>query len=182
LLLKLTIYLLYPFFIFIYRVFIVFKDISLYNIIRFLSCEGKKVMIRSNMRNLFYRFFQGRYGAYGTDRLSKTLLVIAAVLLLLSYVTPLGFLYYLAFALVIYCYFRLFSRNIPKRYRENEYFVKHTDGFFNFFKNFSYNISQMKMYHIYKCPDCKQKIRIPRGKGKIAVRCPKCGKEFIKHS
>lgn len=68
------------------------------------------------------------------------------------------------------------------RYKENETFVKHADKFLNLFGDLKYNISQRKIYHIYKCPECKQKIRIPRGKGKIEVRCPKCGKTFIKHS
>ncbi len=134
------------------------------------------------MKNIFYKFFQGRYGAYGADKLTKFILFIAAILLLLSYITPVGILYYVSFILLIYCYFRLFSKNIPMRYKENETFVKHADKFLNLFGDLKYNISQRKIYHIYKCPECKQKIRIPRGKGKIEVRCPKCGKTFIKHS
>lgn len=134
------------------------------------------------MKDFLNRFFQGRYGAYGTDRMTRFFLLVAALLLALSFLTPFAILYYFAFALLFYCYFRLFSRNIPARYRENEFFCKKTNKVFNFFKGFGYNIAQHKDYHIYKCPDCNQKIRIPRGKGKIAIKCPKCGNEFIKCS
>lgn len=134
------------------------------------------------MKDFLYRFFQGRYGAYGTDRMTRVLLIIGAVMLVLSFLTPLSFLYYIAFIILFYCYFRMFSRNIPARYRENEFFVKWTDKFINFFKNIRKNISNRKTFHIYRCPNCGQKIRIPRGKGKVAISCPKCGSEFIKRA
>ena len=134
------------------------------------------------MRDFLYRFFQGRYGAYGTDRMTRFLLVFAAVLLILSFLTPFGFLYYIAFVILFYCYFRMFSRNVPARYRENEAFVKFTDKFVNFFKGIGTNSGSSRSYHIYKCPKCGQKIRIPRGKGKVSVRCPMCGTEFIKRA
>ncbi len=134
------------------------------------------------MKDFLYRLFQGRYGAYGTDRLTRCCLAIAVILLFLSFFTPLGFLYYIAVALLAYSYFRLFSKNIPSRYRENEFFVKHTDKFLDFFRNFGNSWTQNKSYHIYKCPNCSQKIRIPRGKGRIEIRCPKCGNRFMKKS
>ncbi len=134
------------------------------------------------MKDFLYRFFKGRYGAYGTDKLTKFLLILAVFLLVLSFLTPVEILYYFAFALLLYCYFRIFSKNIPARYKENELFVKVLDRIVNFFRGIGCNFSQRKVYHIYKCPNCKQKIRIPKGKGKIAVKCPKCGHEFIRHS
>ena len=76
------------------------------------------------MKKFFIRLFQGRYGSYGTDKLTKFLLVEAFICLLLSVIAaPLSFLYYVAFLILIYCYFRLFSRNITKRYKENQLYL-----------------------------------------------------------
>ena len=86
------------------------------------------------MKDFLYRFFQGRYGSYGTDKLTKCCLIVAVIFLVLSFITPFGFLYYIAIALLIYSYFRLFSKNIPGRYRENEAFLKILDRIRNFFR------------------------------------------------
>ncbi len=91
-------------------------------------------------------------------------------------------LYILGWVLVIYCYFRVFSRNIPKRYAENQAFLSKTYKIRTFFQKQKNIWQQRKTHHIYTCPSCKQKIRIPKGKGKIEVRCPKCGTTFIKKS
>ena len=134
------------------------------------------------MKDKFIRFMQGRYGAYGTDRLTKFLLIVTLILIVLTSFGPMRTLSILPIILLIYSYFRLFSRNIPKRYHENEVYMRYRAKFIGFFKNFRYNLSQRRTYHIYRCPKCSQKIRIPRGKGKIMVHCPKCSNDFIKHS
>lgn len=122
------------------------------------------------------------YGRYGMDSLGKFLSWSSIVLLLLSMVPKLGLLYWVALAGLIWCYFRMFSRNIQKRYQENCRYYRLTNGIRDFFrKQKSYSV-QRKTHHIYKCPQCKQKIRVPRGKGRIAIRCRKCGTEFIKNS
>ena len=69
-----------------------------------------------------------------------------------------------------------------KRYAENQAFLAKTYGIRNFFRKQKNIWQQRRVYHIYTCPSCKQKIRIPKGKGKIEVRCPKCGTTFIKKS
>ena len=86
------------------------------------------------MKDFLYRFLQGRYGSYGTDTLTKSCLVVAVIFLIMSFIKPVGFLYYFAIALLIYSYFRLFSKNIPGRYRENEAFIKIIDRISNFFR------------------------------------------------
>ena len=132
------------------------------------------------MRNFFSQFFQGRYGSYGMDKLTRFLLILSVIALIVSLCSPFGILYYVAFALLIYSYFRLLSKNITKRYKENESFIKIEQKIRLFFRKTQSNFVQRKHYHIYTCPQCKQKIRIPKGAGTIMVRCPKCMTEFKK--
>lgn len=125
-------------------------------------------------------------GRNGVDSLSKFLLITGVVVVLLSALFgshPVGmFFYFLGWVVIIYCYFRMFSRNISKRYAENEAFLNRTYKVRSFFQKQINIWKQRRVYHIYTCPGCRQKIRIPRGKGKIEIRCPKCGTTFIKKS
>lgn len=135
------------------------------------------------MRNRFIQFMQGRCGF---DDFSRFLFLISAVMILLSSAFR-GkrismFFYLIGWILLVYCCVRVFSRNKQKRYAENQKFMAKTARVRGNFQNTKNDILQRKMYHIYKCPGCKQKIRIPRGKGKIEIQCPKCGTTFIKNS
>lgn len=134
------------------------------------------------MKEKFIRFMQGRYGSYGQDSLNKFLLTGALAAMVLSLFTGWDILYLFALAALVYTYFRIFSKNYTKRYAENQIFLKSTEGIRRFFSTQKNVMGQRKTHHIYKCPSCGQKIRVPRGKGKVAVRCPKCSTEFIKKS
>ena len=135
------------------------------------------------MKEKLIRFMQGRYGI---DQLSKFLLITGLAVVLLSAffgeIEVSMLLYIFGWGVVIYCYFRIFSRNVQKRYAENQAYLMKTYKIRNWFQNQKNIWQQRKVYHIYTCPSCKQKIRIPKGKGKIEVRCPKCGTTFIKKS
>ncbi|MEF2574508.1 MAG: hypothetical protein UIQ90_01700, partial [Eisenbergiella sp.] len=87
-----------------------------------------------------------------------------------------------ALLILIYSYFRIFSRNIPKRYAENQKYLAATMKLRQSFAKKKSEMQQRRIYHIYKCPGCGQKMRIPKGKGKIEVRCPKCNTIFVKKS
>ena len=113
-------------------------------------------------------------GRYGTDELTKFLMAICLILLLANTFTRQPLLYWLALVLIGYCYFRMFSRNISGRNEENQKYLSWTAGIRRSFTQTKNRIVQSKDYHIYKCPVCGQKIRIPRGKGKICITCPKC--------
>lgn len=131
------------------------------------------------MREKIIRFMQGRYGA---DALSKFILSLAFVFIILSMFVRNGLFSFLSTVLIIYCYFRMFSKNISKRYQENMIYLKYQNKVLSRYRKFQNETKQRKTHHIYRCPSCRQKIRVPKGRGRIAIRCPKCSTEFIKRS
>ena len=130
------------------------------------------------MRERFQRFMWGRYG---NDKLNQTLMIFSMICLVLSMIFR-GPFYLLAVAAMIYVYFRMFSRNIPKRSAENQWYLGKTMKIRGAFQKKKRELGQLKQYHIDKCPKCRQKIRVPRGRGRIAITCRKCGTEFVKKS
>lgn len=130
------------------------------------------------MREKIYRFMQGRYGG---DQLNRFLMVMVLMFFALSVLGGRVF-YLIGTALLIYAYYRMFSKNIYKRRAENAVYMRYTYKVRQVFATWKRDLKQQKTHHIYKCPSCRQKIRIPRGKGKIEIRCPKCGQTFIKKS
>lgn len=126
------------------------------------------------------------YGRYGTDRLNMFLLIVLIVCAGLNLFVRNGYFSIVMSSretlLIVLIYYRMFSRNIQKRYAENQKYLSLENKVKRFFGRTKYIQEQRKDFHIYTCPQCRQKIRIPKGKGKISVRCPKCGAEFVKKS
>lgn len=124
----------------------------------------------------------GRYGKF--DFFDRFLVLIAALLCLFKYTRP------ISIGIVIYILYRFFSSNIYKRQQEELKFQKYArEVIYKYGGNGSpYNkridirikewITEKKNYKILECSNCGQKLRVPRGKGKIVVTCKRCGKEF----
>lgn len=133
------------------------------------------------MKNFIYKFQQFMIGRYGTDRFNQFLMILEIFFLILSMI---GFrpMFFVALALMIYTYFRMISKNISKRAAENQKYLTVEWKVRSWWAKMKSRRAQRKQYHIYKCPKCRQKLRIPRGRGKIVITCKKCGNEFIKKS
>lgn len=131
------------------------------------------------MREKFLRFMQGRYGA---DQLYRVMLIGGAVLVILSNFIFEAFFLLLGWILVVLAFVRAFSKDYSRRYAENQKFLELTGKIRKVFGKQKYVMEQRKDYHIYTCPQCRQKIRMPRGKGKVEISCPKCHTKFIKKS
>ena len=127
------------------------------------------------MRERFYRFMVGRYGA---DQLSRFLSYVALGLIVINFFVKTDILWYLAVILIVIQYYRTFSRQIEKRRRENAWYLRKTYALRNGFKNWRDRRSQSKDYVFFRCSACKSMLRVPRGKGKIRVTCRKCGNVF----
>jgi len=131
------------------------------------------------MRNFLNRFMIGRYGP---DHLSIAMIILAFVLSLLNAIllhTPILYISYLVFGLTI---FRMLSRNIPRRRAENDKFIRYWWPIKTKIKNIIQKIKDRLKYKYYKCPTCKKKLRVPKGKGKIRITCPVCWEQLISES
>ncbi len=146
------------------------------NIQILISVEKNEV---KSMKEKIQRFMIGRYGA---DELSKAQSVVVMILLILSLFGRLGILYWLALALMIYSVWRMFSKNVSKRYEENQKYLNYRYKAAVKIDRMKKHFAQRKIYRFYKCPQCKQKVRVPKGRGKICITCPKCRTEFVKKS
>ena len=131
------------------------------------------------MRERLYRFMQGRYGM---DALSKGMMTIAIVLMVITLFAKWSWANLLLWVLIILVYVRMLSRNIPKRYAENQRYLQMTSGLRSWWYRFKRDLAQRKTHRIFRCPGCRQKVRVPKGRGRIQIRCPKCGTEFQKNS
>lgn len=131
------------------------------------------------MRDKLRNFMIGRYGF---DSFSKFLMSIALVLCILDIFVDSIILHSWFVVIIVYVYYRMFSKNINKRYQENMKYLQIKNKVVAKFNSEKSIMKQRKTHHIYKCPTCRQKIRIPRGKGRICITCPKCKTEFTKTS
>lgn len=121
-------------------------------------------------------------GRYGLDTLGNFLLWTGMILIIINLFARNIFLELLIWILVIYTYIRILSRNYEKRNAENTWFLDHTQGLRDRYRRLMAHARIRKTHHIYTCPGCGQKIKVPKGKGKIVITCPKCRIEFTKKS
>ena len=131
------------------------------------------------MRDKIYRFMQGRYG---TDDFYKFLFWVALIGIVINWFFKSQLLSFAVTLILVYAMYRVLSKNHSARYAENQRYLQATAKFRYWFDQQKKLMEERKYHHIYTCPKCRQKIRIPKGKGKIMIRCPKCHHEFQKRS
>jgi uncharacterized paraquat-inducible protein A len=119
-------------------------------------------------------------GRYGPDHLNAAIIIAALVVGIVSrFVFP-TVLIYLSYLLLALAVFRMLSRNIRKRRAENDRFLRYWWPVRQKVKVFFSNLKSRKTHKFYRCPSCSNLLRVPRGKGKVQITCPKCGERFVK--
>lgn len=117
------------------------------------------------------------YGRNGTDQLSVALLALYGVLCLLSALTGIAALQMIGIVPITLSIFRVLSRNISKRRAENAKFLSLLEPLIRWVK-LRRTIRTDKEHRYFKCPNCGQQLRVPRGKGHIQITCRSCGVSF----
>ncbi len=129
------------------------------------------------IRRFLYNFMQGRNGF---DDLTKFVWILTIVFLFLSFLPGIfGFVCsFIVFALIIYTWWRVCSRNVYKRSQENARYLARTAALRTKLRDSRVRFSMRKEYKFFTCPTCHTRLRVPRGKGKLQITCSKCGNRF----
>ncbi len=130
------------------------------------------------LQQFLYRFMRGRYGV---DQLSKALLVVYFVLWAINIVANSGVLWAMHTLLLFYTVFRMFSRNVPRRQKENAAYLRLINpiGRRTALQKQKWRDRNTARYRT--CPHCKANIKLPNKKGRHTVECPRCHKDFKVH-
>jgi len=119
-------------------------------------------------------------GRYGPDHLTIAMIIFSLVLNLLHGILRFVPLMYVSYALLALAIFRVLSRNITRRRSENDKFIRYWWPIRTRASRSWANIKHRKTHKYLKCPGCGNTLRVPKGKGKIQITCPKCGERFFK--
>lgn len=134
--------------------------------------------MRNWLQTLSYRFQTFMYGRYGVDLLSKHLNIASLIVLILSWFIP--ELYLLALALLVWSTFRIYSRNIYNRQQElfrYQNFIAKLRRRLNLLKS---RFRDRKTHRFYRCPSCREFLRVPKGRGEVHITCPRCRHEIVR--
>ncbi len=125
-------------------------------------------------------------GHYGFDDFSKALFLIGFIIFIIgiffdSHIIS-RVIYGIALIVYIYNLYRSTSKNFTQRQKENSKYLQIWSLVKKFFRSRSERFKNIRKYRYFHCPYCKTDLRVPRGKGTITLTCPKCQKQFDKHS
>ena len=138
-----------------------------------MSVSWSVLVIKNFLRN----FMVGRYGP---DHLNTAMIALSLVLYLVFGILKLAALMYISYAILALSVYRMLSRNITRRRAENDKFIRYWWPVRIKAGRALANIKHRNTHKFYKCPGCGNTLRVPKGKGKLQITCPKCGERFVK--
>lgn len=134
------------------------------------------------MQKFAIKMQQFMAGRYGSDKFSLFLSVVGLIFAFLGNFRELRFFYFIGLAIIIYGLFRAMSRNFEARRKELNWFLRVSEKPMQEFRLLKNKWRDRKTHKYFKCKSCKTVLRVPKGRGKIEITCPKCRMKTIKKS
>jgi len=119
-------------------------------------------------------------GRYGYDELSMVMSAAALISMILSFIPGLHFMYIPNVILWFWSMYRCYSRNTTKRRKERDTYLHVIKKIKSRYALKKKAWKERKTHRYFRCKQCKTTLRVPKGKGKIKITCPKCHSEIIK--
>ena len=136
--------------------------------------------LRQFLTNMINRYQRFMYGRYGNDELNFVLIALSLLLSLISNFDKLWFFYFISVVPIGVAIFRFLSRNTNARYNERLRFIAIISVLKNKYIKIRSRYRDRKTHKFFICKKCKATLRLPKGRGKIKITCPKCGNTMIK--
>lgn len=138
-------------------------------------------MFRADMKEVMSR-------RCGLDELNNFIMLIAFIYIIAALFTHKSIFLLIGAVFVVLCYLRIFSKKLDKRGRENAIYMRYMGGLVEFVGYIKISLKMLiktkrdPEYAYFVCRTCGQIIRVPKGKNKVNIRCPKCNMTFIKRT
>lgn len=120
------------------------------------------------------------YGRYGVDELCYALVIFGMVFTFTARVSGIIWFQIPAYLALIWAIFRIFSKNQKARSNERAAFLKVWNPVKKWFRLQYNRLRDIKTHRYFTCPNCKNALRVPKGKGEITITCPVCKTKFDK--
>lgn len=124
----------------------------------------------------------------GLDELNNLIMLVGFLYVVAALFTKNKIFLLVGAAFVVLCYLRVFSKNVAKRKKENDFYMRYMGKVVLEARLLKLMIRMKgkslldKEYVYFVCDQCHQVIRVPKGKNKVNIRCPKCDHTFVKRT
>lgn len=129
----------------------------------------------SKWQNRLYNFL---YGRYGMDELYQFNMVVYLILFVVNIFLNSMILFWIEMFIIVFSFYRLFSKNIKQRKKENQFYLNIKNSIKKYFELLSRKWKDRNTHMYKKCIHCKTVLRLPLKKGTHTVKCPNCKKRF----
>jgi len=131
------------------------------------------------MRDFRNRISQFMIGRYGPDQLYSAMIAVSFVLVVINFFVKSPVISIIVWIILVLALVRSLSRNVYRRQMENQVFLKIWSPVKSWFSLTVRKLREIKTHRYVKCPECKANLRLPRRRGKLEVRCPRCQHRFL---